>query len=48
MDKTIAIRVSDETYAKIRDIASQEEMRVSDVVRRLIRQALRETETVPA
>jgi predicted CopG family antitoxin len=42
MDKTIAVRVSDETYARLRDLASEEEMRVSDVVRRLLRQSLKE------
>lgn len=40
VDKTVAVRLSDETYARIREIANEEEMRVSDVVRRLIRQSL--------
>lgn len=46
MDKTIAFRISEETYAKLRWIAYQEEMRVSDVCRRLIRRALKEEEMV--
>ena len=40
MENTIAVRVSDETYARLREIAATEERRVSDVVRRLLRDAL--------
>jgi predicted CopG family antitoxin len=43
-DNTIAVRVSDETYAKLRQLAHDEEMRVSDVVRRLLRESLKPVE----
>ncbi len=39
-NNTIAVRVPDDTYAKLRDMADAEHLRVSDIVRRLLREAL--------
>lgn len=41
MENTIAVRVSDETYARLREMAKAEELKVSDIVRRLLRESLR-------
>ncbi|RTL30266.1 MAG: ribbon-helix-helix protein, CopG family [Rhodocyclaceae bacterium] len=41
MENTIAVRVSDETYARLREMAKAEELRVSDIVRRVLRESLK-------
>jgi predicted transcriptional regulator len=44
MENTIAVRVPDDVYARLREMAAAEDRQVSYVVRRLLAEALKPAE----